>query len=440
MFLRESGHYKTSYRADMALFPHPAVRRTVWAALFLLFVPVPLFGGEHLLAVLTLNAINLVGALGLTILLGYAGQISLGHGAFMSVGAYTAANLAVRLDMPFWLTLPAGAALAALIGIVVGLPSLRIRGFYLAIATLAAQLVIEWIINRTPAISGGIQASIHVPRPELFGLRLDSAAELYLFVMAVAVAGLLAALNLGRSRLGRAMVAVREHETAASLMGVDTARVKLAAFALSAAYGGVAGVLFTYYLGVANYQQYTFAISIYYLAVNIIGGLGSVWGALLGLAFLSLVPRFVFLAMTTAGVLVRGPRLYGAGGGAGAPDDLRRPDPRLPGAGAGGPGRALAARAQPAPRLALLLLSPANPHFSSGSWSARRCRAGRVGEPRSAMRGIGQAARRTMPARQRRPSGRAQASARGVAGLKRRLRYAFRPTPCGANAWTRRRP
>ncbi|MYE60094.1 MAG: branched-chain amino acid ABC transporter permease [Alphaproteobacteria bacterium] len=301
MFLRESGYYKTSYRADMALFPHPAVARIVWASLFLLFVPVPLFGDEHLLAVLTLNAINLVGALGLTILLGYAGQISLGHGAFMSVGAYTAANLAVRLDMPFWLTLPAGAAMAALIGIVVGLPSLRIRGFYLAIATLAAQLVIEWIINRTPAISGGIQASIHVPRPELFGLRLDSAAELYLFVMAVAVAGLLAALNLGRSRLGRAMVAVREHETAAALMGVDTARVKLAAFALSAAYGGVAGVLFTYYLGVANYQQYTFAISIYYLAVNIIGGLGSVWGALLGLAFLSLVPRFVFLAMTTAG-------------------------------------------------------------------------------------------------------------------------------------------
>ena len=301
MFLRESGYYKTSYRADMALFPHPAVRRTVWVSLFLLFVPVPLFGSEHLLAVLTLNAINLVGALGLTVLLGYAGQISLGHGAFMSVGAYTAANLAVRLDWPVWLTLPAGAAMAALVGIVVGLPSLRIRGFYLAIATLAAQLVIEWIINRSPAISGGIQASIHVQRPQLFGLTLDSAAELYLFVMAVAAAGLLAALNLGRSRLGRAMVAVREHETAASLMGVDVSRVKLAAFALSAAYGGVAGVLFTYYLGVANYQQYTFAISVYYLAINIIGGLGSVWGALLGLAFLSLVPRFVFLAMSTVG-------------------------------------------------------------------------------------------------------------------------------------------
>ena len=231
MFLRESGYYKTGYRADMALFPHPAARRAVQAALFLLFVPAPLFGSEHLLAVLTLNAINLVGALGLTILLGYAGQISLGHGAFMSVGAYTAANLAVRLDLPFWLTLPAGAAMAALAGILVGLPSLRIRGFYLAIATLAAQLVIEWIINRTPAISGGIQASIPVPRPDLFGIRLDSAAELYLFVMVVAAAGLLAALNLGRSRLGRAMVAVREHETAAGLMGVDVRRVKLAAFA-----------------------------------------------------------------------------------------------------------------------------------------------------------------------------------------------------------------
>ncbi len=301
MFLRESGYYKTSYRADSALFPLPAPRRAVWAALFLLFVPAPLFGDEHLLAVLTLNAINLIGALGLTILLGYAGQISLGHGAFMSVGAYTAANLAVHLDMPIWLTLPAGAAVAALVGIVVGLPSLRVRGFYLAIATLAAQLVIEWIINRTPAISGGIQASIHVPRPELFGIRLDSAAELYLLAVTIAVAATLAVLNLGRSRLGRAMIAVREHETAAAAMGVDLKQVKLAAFALSAAYGGVAGVLFTYYLGVANYQQFTFAISIYYLAVNIIGGLGSVWGALLGLAFLSLVPRAVFLAMSTVG-------------------------------------------------------------------------------------------------------------------------------------------
>ncbi len=301
MFFRQSGHYKTDYRADMSLFPTPGARRAVQAAALLLFAAAPLLASDYLLAVLTLNAINLVGALGITILLGYAGQISLGHGAFMSVGAYTAANLATRLDLPFWLTLPSGAALAALIGIVVGLPSLRIRGFYLAIATLAAQLVIEWIINRTPAISGGVQASIHVPRPELFGLRLDSPPELYLMVMAVAFAGLLGALNLGRSRLGRAMVAVREHETAAAAMGVDVARVKLAAFALSAGYGGAAGVLFTYYLGVANYQQFTFSISIYYLAVNIIGGLGSVWGAVLGLAFLSLAPRFVFLAMTTVG-------------------------------------------------------------------------------------------------------------------------------------------
>ena len=301
MFHRETGQYKTTYRADMALFPLAVQRRAAFGACLLLFAVLPLLGDEHLLSVITLNAINLVGALGITVLLGLAGQISLGHGAFMSVGAYTAANLAVRLDLPFWLTLPAGAAAAALVGLVVGLPSLRVRGFYLAIATLAAQLVIEWIINHTPEISGGIQASIHVPRPELLGLRIDSAHGFYFLNVGIAFAALVATLNLARSRIGRAMVAVREHETAAAGVGVDVRATKLAAFAVSAAYGGVAGVLFTYYLGIANYQQYTFGVSVYYLAINIIGGLGSVWGAVLGIAFLSTVPRLVFIAMSSVG-------------------------------------------------------------------------------------------------------------------------------------------
>ena len=146
MFHRESGYYKTSYAADMALYPLPIARWTV-AAIALAMCIAPFFLHAYYVSVINLILVATVGALGLNILVGYTGQISIGHAAFMSVGAYTAANLAVRMDLPFWITLPAGGLMAAAIGAVVGIPSLRIRGLYLAIATLAGQLIIEWTIN-----------------------------------------------------------------------------------------------------------------------------------------------------------------------------------------------------------------------------------------------------------------------------------------------------
>ena len=153
MFHRESGIFKTTYGADMALYPLPIAKWTVIALALIFVVIIPLAVHEYYLSILNLIFIAIVGALGLNILLGYTGQISIGHGAFMSVGAYTAANLAVRLDLPFWITLPAGGLMAALIGVIVGMPSLRIKGLYLAIATLAGQLIIEWTINHVPAIA-----------------------------------------------------------------------------------------------------------------------------------------------------------------------------------------------------------------------------------------------------------------------------------------------
>src|SRR5438270_775016 len=160
MFHRESGVFKTSYAADMALYPLPITKWAAAAFAGLFIVIAPLVLGEYLISILNLILIAVVGALGLNILVGYTGQISIGHGAFMSVGAYTAANLVVHLGAPFWITIPAGGLMAALIGAVVGIPSLRIKGIYLAVATLAAQLIIEWTINHVPAISGGVQASI----------------------------------------------------------------------------------------------------------------------------------------------------------------------------------------------------------------------------------------------------------------------------------------
>src|SRR5436190_18029583 len=165
MFHREAGVFKTSYAADMALYPLPIAKWAVAAFAGLFIVIVPLTLGDYYISIINLVLIAVVGALGLNILVGYTGQISIGHGAFMSVGAYTAANLAVRLGLPFWLTLHAGGLMAAAVGAVVGIPSLRIKGLYLAIATLAGQLIIEWTINHVPWISGGVQASIEVPRP-----------------------------------------------------------------------------------------------------------------------------------------------------------------------------------------------------------------------------------------------------------------------------------
>src|SRR6201997_144273 len=174
MLHRESGVFKTSYAADMALYPLPIAKWAVAAFAGLFIVVVPLTLGEYYLSILNLILIAVVGALGLNILVGYTGQISVGHGALMSVGAYTAANLITRLHAPFWSAVPAGGMMAAVIGAVIGVPSLRIKGLYLAIATLAGQLIIEWTINHVPWISGGIQASIEVPRPSVLGTQLKT--------------------------------------------------------------------------------------------------------------------------------------------------------------------------------------------------------------------------------------------------------------------------
>ncbi|MGQ0684035.1 branched-chain amino acid ABC transporter permease [Bradyrhizobium sp.] len=297
MLHRESGVFKTSYAADMALYPLPIARWTILAIVVLFTVIVPLSLHEYYLSIINLSLIAVVGALGLNILTGYTGQISVGHAAFMSVGAYTAANLAVKLGLPFWITLPAGGLMAALIGAIVGIPSLRIKGLYLAIATLAGQLIIEWIINHTPAISGGAQASIQVPRPSLFGHELRTQGQLYFFLLFFAGVAIVATLNLARSRIGRAFVAIRDQDIAAEIIGIDIYRYKLLSFAISSFYAGVCGVLYTYYLGIANYEQFQIVVSIDYLAMIIIGGLGSVLGSILGAVFVTMLPIVLRLTM-----------------------------------------------------------------------------------------------------------------------------------------------
>src|SRR6187397_3001672 len=263
MFHRESGYYKATYAADMALYPLPVARWAV-AAIAVVMCIAPFGLHEYYISVINLILVAVVGALGLNILVGYTGQISIGHAAFMSVGAYTAANLAMHLHLPFWVTLPAGGLMAALIGAIVGIPSLRIKGIYLAIATLAAQLIIEWTINHVQWISGGIQSSIEIPRPSVFGTVLRAEWQFYLFLLFFAVLAIVATMNLVRSRIGRAFIAIRDQDIAAEIIGINIFRYKLYAFGISSFYAGIAGVLQSYYYGIANYEQFQLGVSIDY--------------------------------------------------------------------------------------------------------------------------------------------------------------------------------
>jgi branched-chain amino acid transport system permease protein len=303
MIQRECGVLKTSYEADMALYPLPIAKWTVAILAVLFFAVIPLSLHEYYLSIANLVWIAVIGALGLNILVGYTGQVSIGHGAFMSVGAYTAANLATRLDSPWPVNLLAGGLMAAAVGAVVGIPSLRIKGLYLAIATLAGQLIIEWTINHVTFISGGVQASIEVPRPRLGAMVLSSQRDMYFFLLVFVVLAIVGTMNLVRSRVGRAFIAIRDQDIAAEIIGIDIFRYKLLAFAISSFYAGMTGVLYTYFLGIANYEQFQIGVSIDYLAMIIIGGLGSVLGSIFGAIFVTLLPIVIRLGMEAFGGL-----------------------------------------------------------------------------------------------------------------------------------------
>jgi branched-chain amino acid transport system permease protein len=301
MIHRECGVLKTTYEADMAFYPLPIAKWTVAALAVLFFLVIPLTLHEYFLSVANLVWIAVVGALGLNILVGYTGQVSIGHGAFMSVGAYTAANLATRLDSPWPVNLLAGGLMAALIGAIVGIPSLRIKGLYLAIATLAGQLIIEWTINHVTFISGGVQASIEVAKPRIGPWVLSSQRAMYYFLLVFVVVAIVGTMNLMRSRIGRAFIAIRDQDIAAEIIGINIFRYKLLAFAISSFYAGAAGVLYTYFLGIANYEQFQIGVSIDYLAMIIIGGLGSVLGSIFGAMFVTLLPIVLRYTMEAFG-------------------------------------------------------------------------------------------------------------------------------------------
>lgn len=283
-----SGIFHTSYEKDMALRrSHFQKIRLVLLILFVLIFP--FFANRYYLTLANQVCIAVIGAIGLNILVGYTGQISLGQGGFMAVGAYAAGILTARWGMPWWASTISACFITALIGVIFGIPSLRLKGLYLAIATLASQVIILWAVTHWKTLTGGVDALV-VPSPTLFGIKMNTDFNFYWVVWALAAIVTLATVNLFRSHYGRAFIAIRDQNIAASVMGVDLFKYKLLAFAVSSFLVGLAGALTAHYRSIVTWERFTIDVSVLYLAMIIIGGLGSITGSYLGAAFMTLLP------------------------------------------------------------------------------------------------------------------------------------------------------
>ncbi len=287
----QSGIFHSTYQADMAL------RRThaekIRMVLFLLFMAAfPFVADRYYLTLANQVGIATIGAIGLNILTGYTGQISLGQGGFMAVGAYTAGLLTARLGMPWYVSTLAACLATAAIGALFGIPSLRLKGLYLAIATLAAQEIILWVVTHWKTLTGGVDALV-VPNPTLFGLQINTDFRFYWVIWLLAGVSALTTVNLFRTHYGRAFIAIRDQDIAAEVMGINLFRYKLLAFAISSFWVGMAGALTAHYRNIVTWERFTVDISVLYLAMVIIGGLGSVSGSFFGAAFMTLLPAFL---------------------------------------------------------------------------------------------------------------------------------------------------
>lgn len=294
MLYRENGQFKTSYRADQQIFPILQDRLAIVLLLVVAYVVVPGLASEYLFrAILIPFLIIALAALGVNILVGYCGQISLGSGAFMAVGAYGAYNFFVRFpDMPLVPAILLGGLCATAFGILFGLPSLRVKGLYLAVATLAAQFFADWMFLRVKWLTNDSPSgSIGVSALQVFGIPIESASSKYWFCLVfLTVLGLLAK-NLVRSAIGREWMAIRDMDVAAAVIGIRPMYAKLSAFAVSSFIVGVAGALWAFvYLGTWEPAAFSVDLSFRLLFMVIIGGLGSVMGAFFGAAFIVVLP------------------------------------------------------------------------------------------------------------------------------------------------------
>lgn len=275
----------------MALFTIPRVKLRMLLLTALAFV-FPFLTNEYVIGLATLCAIASIGAIGLNILTGYTGQISIGVGAFLGVGGYTSAILTSTLGLSFWISIPLAGIVTAAVGALFGIPSLRLKGLYLAIATLAAQFIILFIISRWTSLTGGTSGMV-LQRPSIGGFSFMSASSYYYLCLVALLITIVYCLNLFRSRIGRAFLAVRDRDVAAEIMGINLFTYKVLAFGISSFFVGVAGALLAHYTMIVSPELYSINVSIQYLAMILVGGLGSILGSILGAVFITLLPVFL---------------------------------------------------------------------------------------------------------------------------------------------------
>ena len=301
MLYREAGQFKTSYIADQAIFPIPLDRWFIAAVVAFAYVVVPFIANEYWLqAVLIPFLVFSMAAIGLNLLTGYAGQLSLGTGGFMAVGAYSTYKITTYFpDLNIIVAFLMAGVIAALVGLVFGTPSLRIKGFYLAVTTLAAQFFLDWLFNKVPwFVNYASSGTLFVPPRTMAGFMVTgpeaTATARYLLALVLVTVFALVAKNLVRGRVGRAWMAIRDMDIAAEIIGIRPLQNKLLAFAISSFYCGVAGAMFLFlWLGSAETEAFNISVSFDVLFMVIIGGLGSILGPFLGAAFITIVPIFL---------------------------------------------------------------------------------------------------------------------------------------------------
>lgn len=279
------GNFKESYAEELAIFETDFGRTWLLFGIFILLVAIPLVGSSFTLYILNTMGIYAIAAIGLNLLIGYTGQISMGHGAFFGVGAYAAAVLTTRFGLPLLAALPLSGLFTAVVGMIFGIPSLRLKHLYLTIATLASQFIIEYILVQWEGVTGGAEG-IMVSNISIFGFDLDSDHKFYflIFISLIVLAWVM--VNLTRTRFGRAFVAIRDNDRAAEGMGIPIFKYKLLAFGISSFYAGFAGALFAFYMMTITPEPFNMWLSIEFIAMIIIGGLGSVSGAIFGTIFI----------------------------------------------------------------------------------------------------------------------------------------------------------
>jgi branched-chain amino acid transport system permease protein len=292
---RASGYFRVSYAEDFRLV-ETRLQRVSLAVAALALAGFPFLASPFGLDLACQVFLAAIGALSLMLLTGYAGQISLGHAGLLAAGAFVTGILFKEANAPFWVTLPAAALTGGLLGVVFGLPSLRLRGLYLAVSTLALHFVVVYLGGEYEA-KRGYSTGIVIDPPQLFGIALTHPRAWYFVLLAAALLTLLLCINLLRSRTGRAWGAIRANETVAEALGIGIAGYKLLAFVISSAITAVAGALFAYYRGFVSVEAFSLFLSISYVAMIIIGGMGSLLGALLGAAFVTLFPYAIEAAL-----------------------------------------------------------------------------------------------------------------------------------------------